>query len=105
MTPQRPIETQLEQRHYTPPSTNLAQRIALEARDIPQQQHFGIMQWVERLFADTLLLPCPAVALAMALVLGIAVGISLPQETTATSTADVADINAQDFLYIDGETL
>jgi hypothetical protein len=96
------LETLLRSRRLEPASADLAQRIILKARQMPQTTIASFWQSVRDLFGE-FHLPKPAYVLASALVLGIVIGLSAPQETTLAAD-DSGGVSIQGFLSAD-ETL
>lgn len=91
------LEALLRSRSAPPPSSDLAARIAREARRIPQRQPATPGEVLSRLFAE-LRLPRPAVALAATLIVGIVAGWAMPFDT-AEDEVDV--VSVESFLYPD----
>jgi len=91
------LEALLQSRRFEPASPDLAERIVLQARGMPQNQKVSLAQWIRQLFAE-FHLPRPAYVLAGALMFGIAVGLNAPLDTTPEE-ADSAYV--QSFLYAD----
>ncbi len=90
------LERLLRSRRIESASPDLAQRIILQARQIPQVERMTIVRWLGELFKE-FHLPKPAFVLAGALLVGTVVGLSMPFGTPADNGA--API--QSFLYAD----
>ena len=91
------LDAMLRARRVEPASRDLAQRVILKARRLPQNQTLPLMQWLRQLFAE-FHLPKPAYVVVSALVLGMIVGFSTP-DRTASRDEDSASV--QSFLYAD----
>ena len=92
------LETLLRSRRLDPADPDLAQRIILKARQMPQTKTAPIWQSVRDLFGE-FHLPKPAYVLTSALVLGIVIGFSVPSETNPA--AEDASASIQSFLSAD----
>jgi hypothetical protein len=92
------LEEMLRSRRIESASSDLAQRIILQARQTPQLQPVTLLQWLGALFSE-LHLRKPAYVLAGTLLLGIVVGLNTPVETS--NKDDPAPVNVQSFLYTD----
>jgi hypothetical protein len=91
------LDAMLRSRRLEPASFDLAQRIILKARSLPQNQTIPFWQWMTQLFAE-FHLPRPAYVLACTLILGFVVGFNTPLNT---NTADLDTDQVQGFLYAD----
>ena len=96
------LEEMLRSRPLEPAGPDLAERIILKARTVPQNQALPLGQSVRRLFAE-FHLPRPAYVLAATLLLGLLLGFNNPLDHPSTDTA--AAPSAQSFLYADEDTL
>ena len=76
------LDAILRARGVKAPSEDLAERIILHARRIPQVQNSSLWQLIRELFAE-FHLPKPGYVLASALVLGMVVGFNIPSERSA----------------------
>ncbi len=92
------LEHLLSSRRMESASPDLAQRIILQARQVPQLELVTIAQWLRGLFKE-FHLPKPAYVLAGVLLVGTVVGLSTPLETATDN--DVASVKIQSFLYAD----
>jgi hypothetical protein len=95
------LEHLLRSRRIEPARADLAQRIMLKARSLPQAPNMSPWESLRQLFAE-LHLPKPAYVLASALVLGIVIGISAPPDSRPFAEENAASV--QNFLAAD-ETL
>ncbi|HEY2987826.1 MAG TPA: hypothetical protein VGL11_08870 [Candidatus Binatia bacterium] len=93
------LDAMLRSRRMEPAGPDLAQRIILKARDMPQSQTLPLTQWMKGLFAE-FHLPKPAYVLAGTLMIGLVLGFNAPVDTTP----DDLD-SAQNFLYADEDVL
>lgn len=91
------LERLLRSRRMESASPDLAQRIILQARQIPQAEPMTVARWLSGLFKE-FHLPKPAYVLAGALLVGTVVGLNTPLGTPPTHS-DAAAI--QSFLYAD----
>jgi len=89
------LNAMLRARRTEAASPDLAARIILRARAMPQVQSFSLWQSLRQLFAE-LHLPKPAYVLSAALVLGMFLGFSTAPQTD--STPDSYATNAESFL-------
>lgn len=96
------LDAMLYARRFEPMSPDLAERIILKARQLPQNQTIPVMQWLQQLFAE-FSLPQPAYVLACALILGIVVGFNTPVENRGVEEPDL--MHVQSFLYADEDVL
>lgn len=92
------LEQMLRSRRMESASSDLAQRIILQARQTPQLPSLSLAEWLRGLFSE-FHLPKPAYMLAGTLLVGIIVGLNTPLETT--DNEDPAPVNVQSFLYVD----
>jgi hypothetical protein len=92
------LESMLQSRRFEPAAPDLADRIVLKARQIPQIQNITLLQWMRRLCAE-FHLPKPGYVLACALILGLVVGFNEPLSTSPAEDPDTAQV--QSFLYAD----
>ncbi len=92
------LERLLRSRRIELASPDLAQRILLQSRQIPQVEPMTIAQWLSGLFKE-FHLPKPAYVLAGALLMGMVVGVNTPPE--APTNNDAASVKIQSFLYAD----
>lgn len=90
------LERLLRSRRMESASPDLAQRIILQARQIPQAEPMTVARWLSGLFKE-FHLPKPAYVLAGALLVGTVVGVNTPLGTPTHN--DAATI--QSFLYAD----
>lgn len=95
------LEALLRSRRIDPASPDLAERIVLQARQIPQNQTIPLTQWMMRLFNE-FHLPRPMYVFACTLILGIVVGFTSPLNTP---TDEVDAVHVQSFLYADEDML
>lgn len=92
------LDNLLRSRRVEPASADLAQRIILKARQLPQTKSVPLWQSVRELFGE-FHLPKPAYVLASALVFGVVIGFSAPQDTGPA--ADDGSASVQSFLSAD----
>ena len=92
------LDNLLRSRRVEPASPDLAQRIILKSRQLPQTRSMPLWQSVRELFGE-FHLPQPAYVLAGALLLGIVIGFGTPQATNLT--ADDGAASVQSFLSAD----
>lgn len=90
------LEHLLRSRRIESVSSDLAQRIILQARQIPQLEPMTFAQWLSGLFKE-FHLPRPAYVLAGALLVGTVVGLNAPLGVPAPN--DEAQVKIQSFLY------
>lgn len=96
------LDSMLRSRRVEPAGPDLAQRIILKARGLPQVQNIPIWQSVRQLFAE-FHLPKPGYVLASALIIGMVVGFS-----TAPDNSSIKEGNssaAQFYLFGDEDLL
>jgi hypothetical protein len=96
------IEEMLRSRPLEPAGPDLAERIILKARTMPQGQALPLGQALRRLFAE-FHLPRPAYVLAGTLLLGFLLGFNNPLDNAPAK--DAGSAGAQSFLYADEDTL
>jgi hypothetical protein len=92
------IDQLLRARRVEPASPDLAQRIILKARALPQTPSMSLWDSMRQLFAE-FHLPKPAYVLASALVLGMVIGFSTPQ----TSSLVVEENSASVYTFLTGD--
>jgi hypothetical protein len=92
------LDNLLRSRRVEPASPDLAQRIILKARQLPQTKTMPLWQSVRELFGE-FHLPKPVYVLAGSLVFGIVIGLSAPQDTGPA--ADDGGASVQSFLSAD----
>jgi hypothetical protein len=95
------LDNMLRSRRVEPASADLAQRIILKARSLPQAPHISFWDSMRQLFAE-FHLPKPGYVLASALMLGVVIGFSTPQDRSPL--AEESSASVQGFLAAD-ETL
>ncbi len=88
----------LRSRRIESSSPELAQRIILAARQIPQSEPMTLMEWLSVIFQE-LHLPRPAYVLAGTLILGTLIGVSAP--FGGSTPSDDSQVKLQSFLYAD----
>jgi len=91
------LDNLLRARRVEPASPDLAQRIILKARSLPQAPSMPLWQSLRQVFAE-FHLPKPGYVLAGALLLGMVIGFSAPQES---SFAEENSLSVQNFLSAD----
>jgi hypothetical protein len=92
------LDSMLRSRRFEPASADLAQRIILKARGVPQVQNISLWQSVRQLFAE-FRLPKPGYVLASALIIGMLVGFS-----TAPDNSPIPEANSSTAqLYLSGD--
>jgi hypothetical protein len=91
----------LRSRRFESASADLAQRIIMKARTLPQAPNIPFWDWMRQLFAE-FHLPKPGYVLASALMLGLVIGLSTPQDRSPL--AEESSASVQSFLAAD-ETL
>jgi hypothetical protein len=96
------LENLLRRRHVEPASANLAERIILRTRNLPQRQDPSLWSALRRLFAE-FHLPKPGYVLASALVLGIVLGYSTAPDNAVQG--DLAATAAPSYIGGDEELL
>jgi len=92
------LDSMLRSRRIEPASLDLAQRIILTARGLPQVQNISLWQSVRQLFAE-FRLPKPGYVLASALIIGMLVGFNTAPENSSIKEANSS--TAQ--LYLSGD--
>jgi hypothetical protein len=83
------LDRMLRSRRFESASPDLAQRIILQARQLPQNQTLSPWQWLRELCAE-FHLPKPAYVLASALIFGLVIGFSTPPDSTTSANDDSA---------------
>lgn len=83
----------LRARRIEPASVDLAERIILKARQLPQNRNPSLRQWVRQLCAE-FHLPKPAYVFAGALIFGMVLGFSLPPDTRSSAKDGFASIQS-----------
>jgi hypothetical protein len=96
------LESMLRSRREEPASPDLADKIILRARSIPQRQNVSLWRFVRDLCVE-FHLPKPAYVLAAALALGMVVGFSTPSDGPNAQNGDSA--TAQYSVFADEELL
>ena len=96
------LESLLRQRRSESASADLAERIIMRARHLPQRQNVALWPALRLMFAE-LHLPKPGYVLASALILGIVLGFSTAPDNDLQS--DAGAIAAQSFIAGDEELL
>jgi hypothetical protein len=96
------MESMLRSRRVDRAGPDLAEKIILKARGIPQRQDASLWQLVRDLCAE-FHLPKPAYVLAGALALGMVVGFNTPWNSTGAQNGITSD--TQVFLATDEEIL
>ena len=91
----------LRSRRFESASADLAQRIIMKARTLPQAPNIPLWDSRRQLFAE-FHLPKPGYVLASALMLGVVIGFSTPQDRSPL--AEESSASVQSFLAAD-ETL
>lgn len=86
-------------RRMESPSPDLAERIILAARQVPQLEAVSLGTWLSRLFGE-FLLPRPAVVAAVVLVIGVLAGVGIPGVAEESEP-----LPNQAFLYDEGALL
>jgi hypothetical protein len=92
------LDVMLRSRRVESAGPDLAQRIVLKAKSLPQNQTVPFMQWLKQLFAE-FHLPRPAYVFACTLILGFVVGFTVPLNTTTAEDSNTDQV--QGFLYAD----
>jgi hypothetical protein len=92
------LDELLRSRRVEPASPDLAQRIILRARQLPQGKSMTLWQSVGQLFSE-FHLPKPAYVLTSALVLGVVIGFSAPIDTNPV--VENGEVSIQSFLSAD----
>jgi hypothetical protein len=83
------LDNLLRSRRVESISPDLAQRIILQAQQLPQNKTFSPWQWLRELCAE-FHLPKPAYVLATALIFGLVIGFSTPPDLTSNANDDSA---------------
>ena len=83
------LDHMLRSRRVKSASADLAQRIILQARQLPQNKMLSPWQWLGELCRE-FHLPKPAYVLASALIFGLVIGFSTPLESTTSANDDSA---------------
>ncbi len=95
------LDILLSSRAAIPPSPELAQRIILQAQQLPQRESVSLWQSIREICAE-FRLPKPAYVLAGALAIGLLIGFSTPQNTETGANGAVV---VQNFLSADETVL
>lgn len=85
------LDNMLRSRRIELASPDLAQRIILKARQLPQNRTVSLWQWMRQLCAE-LHLPKPAYVLASSLILGMVIGFSLPLDISPNIDDNTASV-------------
>ena len=96
------LDSLLRSRRVEAASPDLAQRIILKARGLPQVRNISLWQSVRQLFAE-FRLPKPGYVLASALIIGMLVGFSTTPDDS--SIQDAGSSTAQLYLFGDEDLL
>ncbi len=96
------LDNLLSSRRVESVSPDLAQRIILQARQLPQNKSFSPWQWLRELCVE-FHLPKPAYVLATALIFGLVIGFSTPPDSTSNANDDSA--SAQSVFAADEDLL
>ncbi|HEY7221576.1 MAG TPA: hypothetical protein VH985_24605 [Candidatus Binatia bacterium] len=83
------LDQMLRSRRMESASAGLAQRIILQARQLPQNKIFSPWHWLGELCSE-FHLPKPVYVLASALIFGLVIGFSTPIESTTSANDDSA---------------
>src|SRR5438067_7819219 len=94
------LEAMLRSRRIESASPDLAQRIILQARQLPQNKTFSLWQWLRELCVE-FHLPKPAYVLATALIFGLVIGFSTPPDTSSVANDSVASVSAESVFSAD----
>ena len=94
------LDSLLRSRRVEAASPDLAQRIILKARGLPQVRNFSLWQSVRQLFAE-FRLPKPGYVLASALIIGMLVGFSTTPDDS--SIKEASSSTAQLYLSLSGD--
>lgn len=92
------LEQLLLSRRLESANPDLAQRIIVKARSIPQHKNVPLWQWIRQVCVE-FHLPKPAYVLAGALLLGMVIGLNMPAELSPSADDNSASI--QTFLSAD----
>ena len=96
------LETLLRSRQNLTVSADLAERIILKARSLPQIQNISLRQSLRQLFIESRL-PRPGYALAATLIFGMLLGFATARDDSALK--ETSYTNTQSFLSGDEELL
>lgn len=96
------LDSLLRSRRVEAGSPDLARRIILKARGLPQVRNISLWQWVSQLFAE-FRLPKPGYVLASALIIGMLVGFSTTPDNS--SVEEGSSSTAQLYLFGDEDLL
>src|SRR6266576_1350052 len=88
------LDLLLRSRRVESATPDLAQRIILQARQLPQNKTFSLWQWLRELCVE-FHLPKPAYVLATALIFGLVIGFSTPPDTTSVANDSASSATAQ----------
>src|SRR5438874_5574034 len=94
------LDLLLRSRRVESATPDLAQRIILQARQLPQNKTFSLWQWLRELCVE-FHLPKPAYVLATALIFGLVIGFSTPPDTSSVANDSVASVSAQNVFSTD----
>lgn len=94
------LDRLLHARRVEPASSDLAQRIILRAREIPQNPSVSLWQGLRDLCLE-FHLPKPAYVLASALVFGLVIGFSTPNGSSINGNDTAADASVQSVFSTD----
>ena len=94
------LDLMLHSRRVESPSQDLAGRIIMQARRLPQNQTFSPWQWLRDLCVE-FYLPKPAYVVATALILGLAIGFSVPPDRPSANNEISSNITAQSVFAAD----
>ena len=94
------LDLLLRSRRVESATPDLAQRIILQARQLPQNKTFSLWQWLRELCVE-FHLPKPAYVLATALIFGLVIGFSTPPDTTPVANDSVSSVSAQNVFSTD----
>jgi hypothetical protein len=94
------LDLRLRSRRVESASPDLAQRIILQARQLPQNKTFSLWQWLREMCVE-FHLPKPAYVVATALVFGLVIGFSIPADTTSVANDSVSSVSAQNVFSAD----
>jgi hypothetical protein len=94
------LDLMLRSRRTESASPDLAQRIIMQARRLPQNRTVSPWQWLRDLCVE-FHLPKPAYVVATALVFGLVIGFSVPPDTQSTTNEIVSNVTAQSVFSAD----
>lgn len=94
------IDLLLHSRRIESANPELAQRIILQARQLPQNQTFSLWQWLRELCVE-FHLPKPAYIIASALIIGLVIGLSTAPDTASVASDSVSSVSAQSVFSAD----